>query len=194
MSELNTTYLKTGTTTSHIAETVCIPDPCGKCKGSGKLVIALPTEEGVEIPEGIDRATWFALKHQGGMGFVSPRPVCPDCLGVGILVADLPGEYPPPPKDKKRFGLSPDQKLAIDEVMAWMSTKEKRKTLGGFAGTGKTTAAYAPDAEEGERVNSHLFDRLHELEGMLERSRNKVASLEQLLLKTCTGEPNKEDK
>jgi hypothetical protein len=56
------------------------------------------------------------------------------------------------------------------------------------------TAAYAPDAEEGERVNSHLFDRLHELEGMLERSRNKVASLEQLLLKTCTGEPNKEDK
>lgn len=139
MSELNSTSLKTGTATSRIAETICIPDPCPKCKGSGKLVIALPTEEGVEIPEGIDRATWFALKHQGGMGFVSPRPVCPDCLGVGILVADLPGEYPPPPKDKKRFGLSPDQKLAIDEVMAWMSTKEKRKTLGGFAGTGKTT-------------------------------------------------------
>ena len=40
------------------------------------------------------------------------------------------------------------------------------------------TAAFAPDAEEGEKVNSHLFDRLHELEGMLERSRERVAYLE----------------
>lgn len=40
------------------------------------------------------------------------------------------------------------------------------------------TAALAPNAEEGEKVNSHLFDRLHELEGMLERSRARVAYLE----------------
>lgn len=43
------------------------------------------------------------------------------------------------------------------------------------------TAASAPDAEEGEKVNSHLFDRLHELEGMLERSRAHVAVLEKEL-------------
>lgn len=40
------------------------------------------------------------------------------------------------------------------------------------------TAALAPNAEEGEKVNSHLFDRLHELEGVLERSRARVAYLE----------------
>lgn len=43
------------------------------------------------------------------------------------------------------------------------------------------TAAFAPDADEGERVNSHLFDRLHELEGMLERSRARVTELEKEL-------------
>lgn len=43
------------------------------------------------------------------------------------------------------------------------------------------TAAFAPDAEEGEKVNSHLFDRLHELEGMLERARTRIAELEKEL-------------
>ena len=43
------------------------------------------------------------------------------------------------------------------------------------------TAAFAPDAEEGEKVNSHLFDRLDEVEGMLERSRARVADLEKEL-------------
>lgn len=103
MSELNSTSLKTGTATSRIAETICIPDPCPKCKGSGKLVIALPTQD-VEMPSGFPREIWFALKHQGGVGLISPRPICPICLGVGALVVDPHGEYPPPSKNKTRNG------------------------------------------------------------------------------------------
>lgn len=35
--------------------------------------------------------------------------------------------------------LSPDQARALDEIEAWIKSRRKRKTLGGYAGTGKTT-------------------------------------------------------
>lgn len=109
--------------------TYSVPEACPRCKGSRKLVIILPDDGDPK---------W---KLPAGFDFISPRPICPVCKGAASLVHDEPGEYPPPPKDfvGNVFQFSPDQQKAIDEVMAWMKTDSKRKSLGGFAGTGKTT-------------------------------------------------------
>jgi len=45
--------------------------------------------------------------------------------------------------------LSPDQRYAAETIRAWLSTPEKRLSLGGFAGTGKTT------------IISHLLQELN---------------------------------
>lgn len=119
---------------------ISVPEVCPRCKGSRKTVIPLEMPGDVSIPsDGPDRAAMLAWKNSAGIGYVSPRPLCTICDGKGTLADDQPGEYPPPPKDHKRLDLSPDQQTAIDEVMRWMGTTDKRMTLGGFAGTGKTT-------------------------------------------------------
>ena len=111
--------------------TYSVPPVCPRCKGSRKIVVILPDD-------GDPR-----YKMPPGYDFISPRPICPVCMGEGSLEHEPSGEYPPCPIDhppnKTAFEFSPDQQSAIDEILAWMATDEKRKSLGGFAGTGKTT-------------------------------------------------------
>ncbi len=117
---------------------ISIPEPCPLCNGSVKLVIPLELPD-IFIPKnGPERATMLAWRHHAGIGYISPRPRCQVCNEKGTLVDEPPGEYPPPPRNTK-IELSPDQQKAIDEVLEWMASKQKRKSLGGYAGTGKTT-------------------------------------------------------
>lgn len=129
-----------------------VPPACPRCKGSRVLVVLYTEDEWPDAPVGLD--------------FIKPRPICPDCNGRGTLEEEELGEYELPPEIKKlvsenrpsddikafeshpleafedekpKIHFSPDQQAAIDSVMAWMDTREKRKSLGGYAGTGKTT-------------------------------------------------------
>jgi len=99
-----------------------VPPACPKCKGSRKLVILAENFE--DMPPGWD--------------YEHPRPKCDVCKGMGTLHEEQPGEYPPP-RRVPSFEFSPDQQRAIDEISAWLDTRDKRLSLGGFAGTGKTT-------------------------------------------------------
>lgn len=51
-------------------------------------------------------------------------------------VAITPAEVP---KEAPKVELSPDQAKAMDAIRAWLKSGRKRLTLGGYAGTGKTT-------------------------------------------------------
>ena len=111
------------------------PAPCPTCKGSLKLLQLNPDFDSLPgLPS--------VARMMPGVAWVSPRPLCPDCDGNGTLEKLEPiGEYPPPPQDRKSVvELSVDQSAAIDEILVWFhETVEKRKSLAGFAGTGKTT-------------------------------------------------------
>ncbi len=117
------------------------PPACPLCKGSRQILELSPVFD--ELPPLPSIA-----KMLPGVGYISPRPMCPKCNGMGTLREEEGvGEYPPPPVNgfdtetkPASISLSPDQQAAVDEILHWFSsTTKKRKSLAGFAGTGKTT-------------------------------------------------------
>lgn len=114
------------------------PPVCATCKGSGKLIVLVPDFD--DLPEYNPEDEYPSIaRMMPGVGYISPRPKCPECKGIGTLYEHEPlGEYPPP--RKKVVELSPDQDQAIERVLEWFhKTPDKRLSLAGFAGTGKTT-------------------------------------------------------
>ncbi len=111
------------------------PEPCPTCKGSRKLLQLNPDFDSLpELPS--------LARMMPGAAWLSPRPICTDCDGKGTLEKLEPiGEYPPPPQERSNVvELSEDQSAAVDEILAWFhDTDDRRKSLAGFAGTGKST-------------------------------------------------------
>jgi len=117
-----------------------IPPACPTCNGS-RLVIEFA--DNFESLSEMDKMT-------SRIGFF--RFECPTCGGAGST-EPYPqlGEYPPPgagfkiqdqdmtPAEPKAFILSEDQESAVEKIFSWIESTEQSLTVGGFAGTGKTT-------------------------------------------------------
>lgn len=127
-----------------------IPPACPRCNGS-RLVI--------EFADNFDSLSEMD-KMTSRIGFF--RFECPVCGGAGST-EPYPqlGEYPPPgadlevqdldmtPVEPNAFSLSEDQRSAVEQISTWINSSEQSLTVGGFAGTGKTT------------IISHLLKNLH---------------------------------
>jgi len=116
------------------------PPACPRCKGSRKIIELAPDFDELPPFDPDDEHPSIA-RMMPGVGYTSPRPKCPVCEGEGTLAKQEPaGSYPPPPRDSTALELSPDQAKAVEEILEWFhKTTEKRISLAGFAGTGKTT-------------------------------------------------------
>jgi len=112
---------------------VTSPEACPTCKGSRRILKLNPHIDDLPGPPSL-------AKMHAGIGF--ERATCPTCDGGGSLVEQEPaGEYPPAPRSKAvTLEMSEDQERAVDEVLDWFhESPDKRKSLAGLAGTGKTT-------------------------------------------------------
>lgn len=122
-----------------MSETWSFPPACPLCKGSRKLI---------ELAKNFDKLPKFdptedypaITRMLPGIGYTVPRAQCYACDGMGTTrPEEIPGFYPPPPKDFM-LELSQDQKAAVDAILDWFHlSPDKRMSLAGFAGTGKTT-------------------------------------------------------